>query len=452
MERVEYIVVMVLGMVLAVVTAGLVGHFAVGQGDVSDTQAAATNEVFAVLPTPDFKFSSMASPIQPGFQGFGEFMYITRDGASVAIVNGTAEPGQGSVDLFGFSGTTLTASLHIENGFPNDRFGFSGAASPDNKWFAFGASGAARIGNTTPQNSGVVHAYSINGALTSLVSTIQSPEDADAAANNNFGSSVAFSSNSTELFVRSSNTDKDNLGQNQLWIYSLVNGNAWVFRDFVQVPASVEKAPFGNVTASADSRLFFVDQASAGKPYADTWSLYVEDKGAWVSTDDLAVSGTNSELVPGGVLSRSGTIGAKASVNPASKTANEVNIAFKTGENWAFSSPGIVGSSTSFGNSLAMTENGGYLAVGEPGATSMATSNVGRVFVYKRTANNTYENPQEISLPLSEIPLGTDVFFGQSLAFSPEETGTAKLIIGAPGANAGVGAAVVYTMTISDSM
>lgn len=449
MERIEYILVMVLAMVVAIITAGLVGHFVVGRAEASTSENAAASLAFAVLPMPEFKFASKAAPIQTGLQGFGEYMYITQNGASIGIVNGTAAPGQGSVDLFGFSGTALTPSLHIENGFPNDRFGFSGAASPDSKWLAFGASGAARIGTTVPKNSGVVHTYNVNGALTSLVNTFQSPEDADAAANNNFGSSLAFSSNSTELFVRSNNTDKDNLGKNQLWIYSLINGNTWTFRDFVEVPSDVEKAPFGNVVASANSSIFFVDQTSSGKTYADTWSLYVEDKGAWIGTYNLTVSGSNSELVPGGVVSASGTIAAKASVNPAAKTVNNVNIAFRTNEIWAFSPSVLAGFSTSFGNSLAMTENGGYLAVGEPEATSMATANVGRVFVYRRTATNTYENPQEITLPTGEIPLAADIYFGRSLTFAPEESGTAKLVIGAPGANGGIGAAAVYTMTLS---
>ena len=450
MERVKVIVVMVLVMIVAVITSVLVGHYVVGRTmSHTENNTIVTNMALAVLPAPEFKFASKTGPIQTGLQGFGEHIYKTNNGDIVAVVNGTAAPGQGSVDLFSFTGTALTALLHIENGFPNDRFGFSGAGSPDNKWLAFSASGAARIGTTVPKNSGVVHVYNVNGAQTSLVNTIESPENANAAANNNFGSSVAFSSNSTELFVKSNNTDKDNLGQNQLWIYSLLNGNAWVFRDYLEVPMSAEKSPFGNVTTSSQSSILFVDKAANGKSYVDTWFLYIKDDGAWIGATNMTVAGSKTELLPGGVISDSGTMAAKTSVNPVAKIANDVNIAFSTNNEWSFSSTPLEGTTSSFGNALAMTENGGFLAVGEPEYDDMGMSNVGRVLVYQRTASNTYENRQEINLPTTEIPVAEHIYFGKSLTFSPDETNAAKLVIGAPGANGGVGAAVVYTMSLN---
>ena len=327
---------------------------------------------------------------------FGSSAALSSDGATLAVGaerDDTGGDGRGAVYLFTKNGTQWTYHSKIAHGSNeltlaiNDWFGSSAAFSPDGTTLAVGAYGD----DTGGENKGAVHLFTkSNDTWVHSVTIDNDFAEFTLAVDDQFGSSAAFSSNSTTLAVGAWN---DNTGGNEKGAVHLFtkNGDTWMYS--TKIADGTDGLTLAAYDKFSSSVAFSSDGTLAvGTQYDDT-------------------GGTNR---------------------------GAVHLFTKNGDTWAYSvkidssfAGLILSDRSNFGSSVALSSNGTTLVVGAKDDTTSG-SYKGAVYIFTKTGTQwTYHS--KIADGSNGLTLAEEDRFGASVTLSSDGT----LAVGAWGDDTG---------------
>ena len=326
------------------------------------------------------------------FDSFGTSIALSGDGNTLAVgapfeasgstgINSTPDEsafGAGAVYIYArIAGAWLQqAYVKASNSDAGDNFGASVALSADGSTLAVGApfedSGSNSINNNTPDESapdaGAVYVYTRVAGTWSQQAYVKA---SNAGAGDNFGKSVALSSDGNALAVGAPFEASDSTG--------------------------INSAPD---ESAAEAGAAYVYRRSAG-----TWSQQAYVKASNTGAGDrfgtsVALSGDASILAVGAPLEDSGSTGINSTPDELATDAGAVYVFSCTGSTWsqqAYVKASNAGASDNFGKSVALSGDGSTLAVGAPSEASGTTGinstpdesafDAGAVYVYSRIAS-----------------------------------------------------------------
>lgn len=331
---------------------------------------------------------------------FGQSVALSADGSTLAVgafreassglnPSSNAAKDAGAVYVFVRTGATWTQEAYLKARVPreDDFFGESVALSADGSTLAVGAysedSAAIGVdGDDTDQAApaaGAVHVFTRTGTTWSRQAYVK-------ASNTNsedlFGKSVALSADGSTLAVGASKED------------------------------SKTTSPSDNSASEAGAVYVFTRSAGAW-----TQQAYVKPSTP-IAFDQFGASVALS--ADGGILA----VGASLDVS-ATATYGKVYVFTRSGTAWTqrfTHTSTTAGSIGALGNSVALSADGGLLAVGASRENSAAPS-AGAVYVYSRNGS-TWTEHSYVEAPHP----GTGDNFGQSIALSADGT---TLVVGA---------------------
>src|SRR5712691_3023063 len=314
-------------------------------------------------------------------------------------------PSAGAVYVYTRSGATWTQQAYIKasNAEAGDQFGTSVALSSDGSTLAVGAIGedssANVIGGSETDNSatnaGAVHVFHLVSGVWSQQAYVKA---SNTGAGDQFGSSVALSSDGSTLAVGAIGEDG----------FAAEAGAVYVFTRDVSSTWSQQQAPLNASNAGALDLFGF----------------------------SVALSSDGNTLAVGaiGEASADGT-----PTNNAAPSAGAVYVFTRNVATWtekAYVKASTIGAGDQFGFSVALSSDGNTLAVGAIGEASAATvidgnqtdntaPDAGAVYVFARSGTTW---PQQAYVKASNTGAGDH--FGTSVALSGDGT---TLVVGATG-------------------
>ncbi|MBA3462324.1 MAG: integrin [Deltaproteobacteria bacterium] len=292
---------------------------------------------------------------------FGSTIVLSADGTTLVIAapyeasaSGQADDSAsaaGAVYVFTRTGTSWTQQAYLKASNPaaNDRFGTALALSADGSMLAVSASGedSAAVGingnqaNEAALGSGAVYVYTRAGTAWTQQAYIKA---SNTEANDEFGVSIALSSDGSTLAVGANGEDSQGFG-NQT----------------------------DNTMAQAGAAYVFVRTGT-------TWNQQAYLKASNPGAGDrfggaVALSGDGATLAVGAYFESSGSVGVNGAQNEAIVVSGAVYVLTRVGTTWshqAFVKASNTGSGDLFGSTVALSTDGTTLAVGASGEESAA--------------------------------------------------------------------------------
>jgi hypothetical protein len=371
---------------------------------------------------------------------FGLAVALSGDGNTLAVgapgeassttgIDGTPNElasGAGAVYVYARTGSTWSqqAYLKASNTGANDAFGFSVALSGDGNTLAVGAVGEASSTtgiNSTPDElalaAGAVYVYTRSDGSWSQQAYVKA---SNAGATDQFGASVALSSDGNTLAVGATGEDSSSTG--------------------------VDSTPDELAT---DAGAAYVFTRNAG-----TWLQQGYVKASNTGANDrfgrpVALSGDGNTLAVGASGEASSTTGIDSVPNELAANAGAAYVFARTGSTWsqqAYVKAFNTGASDGFGASLALSGDGNTLAVGAPGEASSTTgidstpnelaSFAGAVYVYTR-AGSTWSHQTYVKA--ANTGAGDGFGIGDAVALSGDGNTLAVGAVFEDGSGTGIG-------------
>jgi hypothetical protein len=361
---------------------------------------------------------------------FGDVLALSSDGNTLAIavpyedsaatgINGDATdnsaPNSGAVFVFARAGATWFQQAYVKasNTQADDTFGISLALSGDGNTLAVGAAGEDGPTNAV-SNSGAVYLYTRTAGAWSGHSLLRAP---DPDAEDGFGRAVALSGDGGTLAVGSSGEDGSATGidgvqdegasnSGAVYVYSLT-GAGWSQQAYVKASNSEAGDGFGGrVALSGNGNTLAViaggeDSGAAGvdgdqtdnsletsgalylfQREGATWSQAAYIKASKPNTHDefghaLALSADGLTVAVGAYWEDSNATGINGDQSDASAIASGAAYVFtRAGGAWrqqAYVKAPNTQASDNFGSALALSGDGGILAIGAFAEDSSAT-------------------------------------------------------------------------------
>ncbi len=333
----------------------------------------------------------------------GQAVAISADG-TLALVGAprddtTRGTDTGSARVFVRSDSTWTeaATLVASDGATNDQFGLAVALSADGTRAIVGAPADSTTAGGT--YAGTVRVFLRSGSSWAEEATL---EASGAAASDAFGRSVALSTNAIRLLVGvpSDRTAAGAYaGSARVFVRS---GSSWTEEATLLAAAAMAGDGLGSsVALSADGSVALV-----GASLADTTAgsdvgsalVFRRTSSAWAEEATLSPSAVDTMDSFGAAVALSGDgtrafVGASQDDLPAMMLAGTVRVFVRSGASWPEAAtvvPADIELFDQFGGALAVSADGGRLAVGMSGDNTSRGTNVGtgRVFVVTGGAAN----------------------------------------------------------------
>src|SRR6266705_2053097 len=372
----------------------------------------------------------------------------------------------------------LQAYVKASNTGAADEFGFAVALSSDGNTLVVGAPDEASAGietdNSAP-SAGAVYVYTRSGATWTQQAYIKA---SNAEAGDQFGTSVALSSNGNTLAVGAigeasaltgvtagivNETTAGNAapGAGAVYVFTRIAGT-WSQQAYVKASNTGAADNFGSsVALSGDGSTLAVGAIGEDGSAAEAGAVYVFTRdlgGVWsqqapiVSASNagaldlfgfsVALSGDGNTLAVG-AIGEASAIGVTPTDNTA-PSAGAVYVFTRSGTTWpqqAYVKASTIGAGDQFGFSVALSSDGNTLAVGAIGEASAATvidgnqtdntaPDAGAVYVYTRSGTTW---AQQSYVKASNTGAGDH--FGTSAALSSDGT---TLAVGATGEDSSV--------------
>ncbi len=386
-------------------------------------------------------------------------------GVVTEVTAGNAIADSGAVYVLIRSGTAWGQQAYVKplitgTTGAGDNFGASIALSADGNTLAVGApledSGTAGI-NITPdelaQNAGAVYVFTGAAGVWSQQAYIKA---LNSGAGDNFGVSVALSSDGNTLAVGAHLEDSNTTGigttNNELapdagaaYVFTRSPTGVWSQQAYVKASDTASGDNFGfSVALSGDGSTLAVGApledsgtaADAGAAYIFTRAAGVWTEQAYIKAlnpeagdefgSSVALSGDGNTLAVGAPFEDSGTTGIGGTPNELATDAGAAYVFSRSGTTWtqqAYVKASNTGAGDNFGGSVALSSNGNALMVGaineDGSATGIGgTSNElaaasGAVYAYTRSG--TVWTPQSY---VKASNTGAGDGFGVSVALS----------------------------------
>ena len=408
---------------LLIVVAGLTAHAA----------AQAPARPSARSPSPSaLKQVAFVKASNPGEEDhFGHAIALSADGATLAVgapmessaargINGKGEndPGDssGAVYVYSRSGTRWTQQAYIKASNPgsDDQFGFAVTLSGDGNTLAVSApyedSVATGInGNqddNSMANSGAVYIFSRNGSTWSQQAYVKASNTGEKDEGDEFGYSVALSSDGNTLAVgaigedsaakgiNGNQADNSANGAGAVYVFNRTGG-AWAQQAYVKSSNTARNIMYGySVSLSANGDTMAVGEFDSdrgkGALYVvtrsgATWSQQArlqasnaepqDSMGCWVAISDDGNTIAAGSLDEDSLLTGIQPPDAGANDEKTDKSAGAAYVFVRSGTTWsqqAFIKASNTGEDDWFGLHLALSGDGNTLAVGASNEDSAA--------------------------------------------------------------------------------
>ncbi len=360
-------------------------------------------------------------------EAFGSSVALSDDGSKLAVGAERYNSGGGAVYLFEINtlmrswGNDILYTRRINNGNgvtlgSSDAFGSSVALSSDGTQLAVGATGD----DTKASNAGAVYLFSIGGSRwgNTVTKTKKVASGLSLSSDDNFGSAAALSGDGSKLAV-GANGDDNNTGAVYLFT---VAGSGSTWGSTVNKTKIIDKTTAGLSLRSNDTFGSSVALSNNGMKLA-----------VGAVGDDTGDSDTGAVYV----LSVSGATWGNAMTKVA-KIAHGSSVLLTTGD--------------AFGSSVALSSNGSRLAVGAVGDSTGGSSNSNRGAVYVFHVDSTHLLSRMVT-ELHKISHGAGVSlsghdsFGSAVALSGDGS---KLVVGVSGDDTnGTDAGATHFFTIN---
>jgi hypothetical protein len=257
----------------------------------------------------------------------------------------------------------------------SDNFGSSVAFSSDGTTIVVGASGE----NTSPNSdNGAAYIFTkIDGIWTEQAKLIAS----DAASNDSFGYSAEISDNGNTVIIGAHLEDTNTNSNNGAAYIFTRSGTTWTEQQKL-LPSDLETTggAFGSdVSLSGDG-----NTALIGRPFADSAYVFTRSGTTWTEQQKLSGSGNFGRSVS---LSSDGDT---AVVSAPNQNNGVAYVLTRSGTTWTeqqilSASDGL--SNDSFGQSVYLSANAGTLIVGASGEDTSPASNQGAIYIYDAVLN-----------------------------------------------------------------
>jgi len=289
----------------------------------------------------------------------------------------------------------------------NDFFGYSVAFSKDGSVLAIGAYGQ--------DGSGSVYLYSGSGTNWTEIKKLTA---SDAAAGDNFGSSVAFSKDGNVLAIGAEDDDDNGVsGSGSVYLYS-GSGTNWTEIKKLTASDAASNDNFGSSVAFSNNGLLAIgayqDDSNKGSVY-----LFSGSGTNWTEIKKLTASDAAAGDIFGSSVAFSNNgllaIGAYLDNDNGQNDSGSVYLFSGSGTNWTQQTKltaSDADTSDYFGYSLAFSNNG-ILAVGAFGDDVTGSDNKGSVYLFSGSGTNWTEIKK---LTAYDAAAGDN--FGSSVAFS----------------------------------
>jgi len=293
---------------------------------------------------------------------FGCSVAMSSDGTIVAIGALAVGGDAGQVRVFEWSGGAWgQLGTDIDGGAVGDELGSSVALSSDGTVLAIGA---------PESTNGHVEVYVYSGG----VWNVRGADIVGAAANDNFGKSVALSSDGTVLAVGANRNDDGGLQAGHVEVY-VWNGAAWLQRGTAIEGSAGENVGY-SVALSSDGTVLAVgapDETSGGpgKVRIYTWNgVWNQTGGDMTGTADGDTFGYHVAMSSDGTVVASGAGG------------NYAKVFVLSSGNWIQRGLDINGAAgDQLGESVALSSDGSIVATGLPAKNTAGGTGAGAVRV-----------------------------------------------------------------------
>lgn len=231
---------------------------------------------------------------------FGEFVRASDDGKTIFVGSpfddDNAGTDAGSVYVYRLNNSVWSQSQKIRGGYAGAKFGSSLAVTPDASTLVVGVPGR----NGQGESFGSVEVFTLNPSNNTfgLISRLQAP---DGAADDDFGRSVAVSSDASVIVIGSP-LDDNSGGQNAGSVYTFnKSGSGWAYQSRIQAPDATAGSRFGSpVVLSPSGQVLGVGAVLSGTVASNSGSVYIFEKSGpnWVNPSTIKESPptTNSQF------------------------------------------------------------------------------------------------------------------------------------------------------------
>jgi len=323
------------------------------------------------------------------YDHFGASVAVSEDGSTAIVGAGRDADPNGDIvgSAYVFSGTsgswTQEAKLTAEDGDSYDHFGFSVAVSGDGSTAIVGANRDA-----DPNGDIVGSAYVFSGTSGSWTQDAKlTAEDGD--ADDNFGESVAVSSDgSTAIVGNSFDDDPNGDSAGSAYVFSGTDG-PWTQEAKLTAEDGDADDNFGeSVAVSEDGSTAIVGNFFDDDPNGDSaGSAYVFSgtSGSWTQDAKLTAEDGDSDDIFGKSVAVSSD-GSAAMVGAPGDEAGSAYVFSGTGGSWTQTGKLTAEDGDSgdfFGDSVAVSSDGSAAMVGAPGDEDPNGYNAGSAYVFE---------------------------------------------------------------------
>ena len=396
---------------------------------------------------------------KPIHQGFGYSVSLSTDGATALLgepvrgVNGRAFAGAGDVFSYSNGGWSLTAELNLgSNAAEEDELGSSAALSGDGKTALLGAPIRTVNGQ---QLAGAAEVFTNSNGTWSAPTELSL--GTRAAAKDELGYSVALSgAGATALIGVPARTVNGNPGAGTAEVFTHSNGSWGTPTELNLGANAAANDEFGFSVAlsrNGTTALVGVPHRSVnGQSGAGAAEAYTYTSGSWGAPTELnlgtAAFGGDAMGFSAALSSDGATalIGAPDRSVSGQQDAGEAEVFIHGTSGWSFStglnlSAGAAGANDILGFSVAVSGDGSLTLLGAPGRTVNGQTNAGDVEVFSHTNGQWY-----LTTHLNTFGVNPGDFLGSSAALSSDG---AIALVGAAGrtvnGQGNAGAAEVFT-------
>ncbi len=313
---------------------------------------------------------------------------------------------------------TYRNKLTASNVVGGDYYGSSMVMSADGETLAVAASYSSGSSN---QANGAIRILSKSGSTWTQTASFLVPSSGD---DDYFDYSLAMSADGTTLVVGVQSADSSYTDDGKAYVYKFASGS-WSIFQTINSPTGANDDNFGaSVSISGNGLTIVAGATKANKSGFDADSggayVYYYNGSAYALQASLYGADTTSNDFFGNSVSLShdgsylavGAIGEYTSTNPH----GTVYVYVRSANSWSQQQKITAATASSgdlFGHSLAMSADGYTLAIGSSSADDTATSNKSSVSIFKRTGS-----VWALEGSLLKSGSGTSEYFGHSLSMS----------------------------------
>lgn len=374
-----------------------------------------------------------------GGNSFGYSLALSDDGNTAVIGAVNANFGTGRAYIFTKSGSTWSETVILDSPDPSNEFSFGLSV-------AISADGSTAVIGTNDYTTGRAYVFTNSLGTWSQTASLSAVDGENVEQ---FGNSVAISGAGDTAIVGANWATADSKSRAGKAYVFTDSGGTWSQTAILKAQDAAASANFGNsVAISEDGGTgvigAYVFNSSAGQAYVFTNSGGTWSQAAILNASDVAADASFGNSVAISEDGGTALIGAYQAHVGSISDAGQAYVFANSGGTWsqtAVLKANDASTSANFGNSVAISDDGGTALIGAYWAPVNSIGSAGKAYIFKRNSGT-----WSWAVSMNAADIATDADFGSSVAISDDG---AAAVIGAKGFGSSAGKA--YDFNISSS-